>query len=59
MSISKLSFKESFALKPFSIYFESPTLFLYLICTLKSHLRFLYLGSEKLGTEDDYIWIAI
>jgi len=38
---------------------HSPTVFLYLVCTLESHSRFLSLASEKSGTEDVYFWITI
>jgi hypothetical protein len=33
--------------KSLSISFYSKTIFLYLVCTLESHARFLYLASEK------------
>jgi hypothetical protein len=53
--MNKLSFGESFAYKSFYISFQSPTTFIYLVCTLESHSHLLYLASEKLVIEDGYI----
>ena len=44
ISLSKSSFEESFTQKSFSIYFHSPTAFLYLVYTLESHFRYLWLA---------------
>lgn len=41
------------------LYFQSSTTFLYIVCALESHSYFLSLSSEKSGTKEDYIWIAI
>jgi hypothetical protein len=39
--------------------FHFPTTFLFLMRTLKSPSRLLYLTSEKFGIEVGYIWITI
>ena len=46
-------------IKTLSISFQSPTVFLYLMCTLESNSHLLFLASEKIEIEHCYIWITV
>ena len=57
--LSKLSFRESFEWKLFSISLSFPTALLYLICSLESHPYSPSLANMKSRIEDIYLWIFI